>query len=138
MKKYIILLGMVMGGTSLLLAQEEPIKVVFDVTSDDTAVHGSTIRHVQYMSEEYPDSKFEVVMYSGAYDMVNKNKSTVADELEKLAKKDNVAFVVCKATIDRHNMTDSDLVPGVATVPNGIYEIFTKQKEGWGYIKEGK
>jgi len=138
MKKYIILLGMVMGSTSLLLAQEEPIKVVFDVTSDDKDVHGSTIRHVQYMSEEYPDSKFEVVMYSGAYDMVNKNKSTVADAMEKLAKKDNVAFVVCKATIDRHNMTDSDLVPGVATVPNGIYEIFTKQKEGWGYIKEGK
>lgn len=129
---------MLMVGTSLLLAQEEPIKVVFDVTSDDTAVHESTIRHVEYMSEEYPDSKFEVVMYSGAYNMVNKNKSTIADELEKLVKKDNVAFVVCKATIDRHNMTDSDLIPGVATVPNGIYEIFTKQKEGWGYIKEGQ
>src|SRR5680860_1320145 len=110
MKKYIILLCMVMGGTSLLLAQEEPIKVIFDVTSDDTAVHGSTIRHVQYMSEEYPDSKFEVVMYSGAYDMVNKNKSTVADAMEKLAERKNVAFVVCKATIDRHNSTDKSVI----------------------------
>ncbi len=125
-------------GSTLVLAQEEPIKIVFDVTSDDTAVHGSTIRHVEYMSEEYPDSQFQVVMYSGAYNMVNKNESTVAEELEKLAKKGNVAFVVCKATIDRHNITDSDLIPGVATVPNGIYEIFMKQKDGWGYIKEGK
>ncbi len=138
MKKYIILVFILLGSSSLISAQNEPIKVVFDVTSDDSAVHGSTIRHVQYMSEEYPDSEFEVVMYSGAYNMVNKNSSTVADELEKLAKKDNVAFVVCKATIDRHNMTDSDLILGVATVPNGIYEIFTKQKEGWGYIKEGQ
>jgi len=138
MKKYIILVCIVLGGTSLIFAQNEPIKVVFDVTSDDTAVHGSTIRHVQYMSEEYPDSEFQVVMYSGAYNMVNKNSSTVADELEKLAKKNNVAFVVCRATIDRHNMTDSDLIPGVTMVPNGIYEIFQKQKEGWGYIKEGK
>lgn len=137
MKKYIVFVFAFLG-TALLVAQEEPIKIVFDFTSDQAAVHGSTIRHVQYMSEEYPDSKFEVVMYSGAYDMVNKKKSTVADELEKLAKKDNVAFVVCKATIDRHNMTDSDLVPGVATVPNGIYEIFIKQQEGWGYIKEGQ
>ena len=137
MKKYIVFL-LAFLGTALLVAQEEPIKVVFDVTSDQNAVHGATIRHVQYMSEEYPDSKFEVVMYSGAYDMVNMKKSTVADELEKLAKKDNVAFVVCKATMDRHNMTDSDLIPGVATVTNGIYEIFTKQKEGWGYIKEGQ
>lgn len=137
MKKYIVFVFAFLG-TALLVAQEEPIKIVFDFTSDQAAVHGSTIRHVQYMSEEYPDSKFEVVMYSGAYDMVNKKKSTVADELEKLAKKDNVAFVVCKATIDRHNMTDSDLVQGVATVPNGIYEIFIKQQEGWGYIKEGQ
>ena len=138
MKKYIILLCIVMASTSLLLAQEKPIKVVFDVTSDDTAVHGSTMRHVQYMSEEYPTSKFQVVMYSGAYDMVNKKKSTVAAAMEELAKRKNVAFVVCKATIERHNIADSDLFPGVTTVPNGIYEIFTKQKEGWGYIKEGK
>ncbi|MGB5821241.1 MAG: DsrE family protein [Saonia sp.] len=137
MRKYIILV-FALFGTSWIQAQEGPIKVVFDVTSDKTAVHGATIRHVKYMSEEYPDSKFEVVMYSGAYDMVNRNKSTVASDMEKLAKRRNVSFVVCKATIDRHNITASDLVPGVTTVPNGIYEIFTKQKEGWGYIKEGQ
>lgn len=118
--------------------QENPIKVVFDVTSNNSEVHDQTIRHVAYMSEEYPTSKFQVVMYSGAYDMVNKHKSTVATTMEKLAKKKNVSFVVCKATIDRHNITASDLITGVTTVPNGIYEIFTKQKEGWGYIKEGE
>lgn len=137
MKKYIILV-FVLCSQVLLVAQEEPIKVVFDVTSNNSEVHGQTIRHVKYMSEEYPNSKFQVVMYSGAYDMVNKHKSTVADDMEKLAKNKNVAFVVCKATIDRHNIGASDLIPGVAMVPNGIYEIFTKQNEGWGYIKEGE
>jgi intracellular sulfur oxidation DsrE/DsrF family protein len=29
----------------------------------------------------------------------------------------------------------TQLVPGVQTVPDGIYEIITKQREGWGYIK---
>ncbi|NNE76946.1 MAG: hypothetical protein HKN31_07720 [Pricia sp.] len=137
MKKYITIIYVLLG-TTMLVAQEQPIKVVFDVTSNNVAVHETTLRHVQYMSEEYPDSKFHVVMYSGAYDMVNKKKSTVTADMEKLAKKSNVAFVVCKATIDRHNITDADLVAGVTTVPNGIYEIFIKQKEGWGYIKEGQ
>lgn len=137
MKKYIILVVTLLG-TSSILAQKGPIKVVFDVTSDKASVHGSTLRHVKYMSEEYPDSKFRVVMYSGAYNMVNKNKSTVASDLEELAKNKNVSFVVCKATLERHSVASTDLIPGVTTVPNGIYDIFTKQKEGWGYIKEGQ
>jgi len=133
-----ILLFFAMLSSACILAQESAIRVVFDVTSEQTAVHGTTIRHIDYMSEEYPDSEFEVVMYSGAYDMVDKRSSSVAADIEKLAKRKNVSFVVCKATIDRHNITASDLIPGVTTVPNGIVEIFTKQKSGWGYIKEGQ
>ena len=34
-----------------------------------------------------------------------------------------------------HNINESELLPGVEIVPDGIYEIITKQKEGWGYIK---
>jgi intracellular sulfur oxidation DsrE/DsrF family protein len=29
----------------------------------------------------------------------------------------------------------SQLLNGVQIVPDGIYEIVSKQKEGWGYIK---
>jgi intracellular sulfur oxidation DsrE/DsrF family protein len=35
----------------------------------------------------------------------------------------------------RHNIDAFQLLPGVSIVPDGIYEIITKQKEGWGYIK---
>ena len=38
----------------------------------------------------------------------------------------------------RHKMTIGDLIPGVGSVPDGIYEIVMKQKDGWGYIKEAK
>ncbi|GAA3553136.1 hypothetical protein GCM10022395_00850 [Snuella lapsa] len=119
-------------------AQEKPVKIVFDVTSSDNAVHKSTIRHVKAMSNAYPDSKFEVVMYSGAMEMVLKDKSVVAEDLAMLAKKDNIDFVICEGTMKRHKTDASQLIEGVRSVPDGILEIVNKQKEGWGYIKEGK
>jgi intracellular sulfur oxidation DsrE/DsrF family protein len=124
--------------TTLAFAQENPVKIVFDVTSSNTGVHESTMRHVKMMSKAYPDSMFEVVMYSGAYEMVVKDKSVVSDEMEALAKNDNVDFVVCQASLNRHEIDASQLVAGVRAVPDGILEIIQKQGEGWGYIKEGQ
>jgi intracellular sulfur oxidation DsrE/DsrF family protein len=39
--------------------------------------------------------------------------------------------------MQRYNIDKSQLIPGVEVVPDGIYEIITKQREGWGYIKVG-
>lgn len=124
--------------TVTMFAQEKPVKIVFDVTSNETSVHESTIRHVKAMSAAYPNSEFEVVMYSGSIDMVLKDKSTVAEDLEALAKKENISFVVCQGTMKRHEIDASEIIPGVTSVPDGILEIVQKQSEGWGYIKEGK
>jgi intracellular sulfur oxidation DsrE/DsrF family protein len=54
------------------------------------------------MSQAYADAKFEVVMYSGSIDMVLKDKSSVAEDLEELAKNENITFVVCQGTMKRH------------------------------------
>ncbi|WP_242158591.1 DsrE family protein [Aestuariivivens sediminis] len=124
--------------TSMGFAQENQVKIVFDVTSNNTKVHESAIRHVKAMSNAYPDSKFEVVMYSGAMDMVLKDKSTVGDDLEMLAKMDNIDFVICEGTMKRHDVDSTQLLSGVKSVPDGILEIIQKQKEGWGYIKESQ
>jgi len=137
MKKHlIIILTLIL--TFNLYAQEKPVKIVFDVTSDNEKVHQSTVRHVKMMSEAYPDSQFEVVMYSASVDMVQKDKSIVAEEMENLAKKENVSFIVCAMTLKKHNVSVDKLVPGVEQVPDGILEIITKQQQGWGYIKEGQ
>ena len=137
MKTYInLILAFVV--TVTMFAQEKPVKIVFDVTSNDTSVHESTIRHVKAMSAAYPDSEFEVVMYSGSINMVLKDKSTVAEDMEALAKNENISFVICQGTMKRHKIDTSELIPGVASVPDGILEIVEKQSQGWGYIKEGK
>ncbi len=137
MKKYITLV-LVFFCALNLSAQEKPVKIVFDVTSSNSKVHQSAIRHVKFMSQAYPDSKFEIVMYSGSIDMVLKDKSSVAEDIETLAKNDNISFVVCQGTMKRHKISDNQLIPGLKQVPDGILEIIVKQKEGWGYIKEGQ
>jgi len=134
MKKYVLILVLMIGG--LLQAQENPIKVVFDVTSADPATHSATIRHVKFMSQAYPDSQFEIVGYSGSLDMFLADKSTVKEDVETLLKNKNVTMRVCAATMKRHEASQEDLIVGVEPVPDGIMEIITKQQQGWGYIKE--
>lgn len=117
-------------------AQETPVKIVFDVTSSDTKVHKTTVRHIKAMANAYPDSAFEVVMYSGAMEMVLKDKSVVAEDISMLVKKDNIDFVICEGTMKRHKIEASNIIEGVRSVPDGILEIVSKQLDGWGYIKE--
>jgi len=121
-----------------MFAQENPVKIVFDVTSDNTKVHGAAVRHAKLMSQAYPDSQFEIVVYSGAIDMVLKDKSSVGTDMAALINNKNVSVVVCEGTMAREKATVSDLIPGVTTVPDGILEIIKRQKEGWGYIKEAQ
>ncbi len=117
-------------------AQTNPVKIVFDITSGAEAAHQSTMRHVKMMAEAYPDSEFEVVIYGGALDMVLKDSSTVAADIQQFENSQQVSIKVCEGTMKRHQVDRSLLLPGVSTVPDGILEIVTKQGEGWGYIKE--
>ena len=119
-------------------AQTKPVKIVFDVTSADHETHQSAIRHVKAMASAYPDSKFEVVLYSGSIEMALKDKSVVADDIISLGNNKNVAFKVCAMTLKRDGIDKSELLPNVEVVPDGILEIATKQSEGWGYIKESQ
>ena len=135
-KNFTLLIASLIIATTF--AQEEPVKIVFDVTSNNTSVHKSTVRHVKAMSAAYPNSQFEVVMYSGAMEMVLKEKSVVGEDIADLIQKNNVDFVICEGTMKRHKAEASDIIDGVRSVPDGILEIVTKQKEGWGYIKEGQ
>jgi hypothetical protein len=50
-------------------------------------------------------------------------------------KNPNTTFAVCEVAMKNNKVERNQLFPGVKTVPDGIYEIITKQREGWGYIK---
>ena len=134
MKKICILLAIICA--NVVWSQEPAVKIVFDVTTADEATHKSAIRHVKMMAEAYPNSEFELVMYSKAINMALADKSVVADDMEQLAKNENVSFKICAGTMNRYEVKEEQLLIGVDVVPDGILEIVTKQTEGWGYIKE--
>ena len=121
-----------------LHAQSADYKVVFDLTSKDTMDQKAVIRWINEISKATPDAKLEVVLYGQSLDMVVKGKSVLADDVTKFAATTNISFKVCGIALKNHNIRQAELLTGVQIVPDGIYEIITKQKEGWGYIKASR
>lgn len=134
MKKNSWLLGVLLMPV-LAIAQTAPYKVVFDITSGDTAAHKTVIRQMCGISQSRPDAQLEVAIYGDALAMVMKDKSIIADAVQELSSNKKASFKVCAATMKRHNIDKAQLLPGVEVVPDAIFEIVTKQHEGWGYIK---
>jgi intracellular sulfur oxidation DsrE/DsrF family protein len=136
MKKLLFLIPL-LAATLAAMGQNEPVKILFDLTSKDPEVHQATIRHVTAMSASYPEAEFQVVMYGGGVFMVVPEQSSVTKEVQELVTRDNVRFVVCEMGLKRHQLQMSNLISGVGSVPDGILELVQKQRQGWGYIKEG-
>ena len=140
MKKIVMIIICLISfyGSSALLAQTPDYKVVFDLTSKDSTDHQTVIRWLNGISKSDPKAQMEVVFYGKSLDMIVKDRSTVADEVIRLAQNKNIAFRVCAVAMKNQQVDKSQLLPGVETVPDGIYEIIAKQKEGWGYIKAAR
>lgn len=134
MKKNIALLCGMMFIYQNSLAQHADYKVVFDMSSRDTISQQAVVREINLIKSANPDAKLEVVVYGQGLNLILKDKPQ-AEAVEKLLGNKDVSFKVCAVTLQRTNTDKSQLVTGVEIIPDGIYEIITKQKEGWGYIK---
>jgi intracellular sulfur oxidation DsrE/DsrF family protein len=121
-----------------LVAQENPQKIIFDITSNDTKVHQAVMLQMKVMSASYPNTLMEVMVYGEALPMLIKNQSTVANEVGKYVQNDNVIITACEVSMELlFHIDKSQLLAGVGTVKNAIPDIVMKQKNGWGYIKVG-
>ena len=138
MKKIFLLSAAALMFCNVLHAQKAPYNVVIDITSNDTIVHKMAMNWVKEILAEDAAANVEVVFYGKSLGMITKDKSVVADVLVKYAANKNVAFRVCQVAMKNNNVDKSQLLDGVGTVPDGIYEIISKQHEGWGYIKAAR
>jgi intracellular sulfur oxidation DsrE/DsrF family protein len=116
-------------------AQTKDYRVVFDLTSRDTVNQQAVIREIGLIKDANPDSKLEVVIYGQGLDLAVKGRSGQQDAVQRLIASNKASFKVCAMTMKRNNIDKDQLVPGVEVVPDGIYEILSRQREGWGYIK---
>jgi len=133
--KKILLSVSVLFFCSFLLKAQKDYKVVFDLTSGDSLSQQTAIRWVNEITKAEPTAQVEVVMFGKGLPLAVKDKSAVANDVTTLATNKNVAFKVCSIALANQKIDKSQLLPGVQTVPDGIYEIVSKQREGWGYIK---
>jgi len=117
------------------VSQPTPYNAVFDLTSSDTAVHQRVIRWVNGIIKSYPNAKLEIVFYGNSLSMVEKEKSTVAQDIHRLANSNKVTFAVCEQAMKKHQVVKNELLDGVKTVPDALFELVSKQAEGYGYIK---
>ena len=135
MKKYLFCISAIMLMTIFVNAQTNNYKVVFDMSSRDTINQQAIIRELGLITGANPDAKLEVVIYGQELDLAVKDRSAQQAAIQKLISDNKASFKVCAMTMKRNNIDKSQLVPGVEVVPDGIYEIISKQQEGWGYIK---
>lgn len=113
----------------------KPYKVVFDLTTDDPQDQTAVLRWLREVESVNPQSEMEVVMYGRGLGLVMPGRSTVLDEVKQALARPRVSFKVCEISLRNQKVDKSQLLPNVSIVPDGIGEIVTKQKDGWGYIK---
>jgi intracellular sulfur oxidation DsrE/DsrF family protein len=127
----------IMGLFQLVNAQAPNYKVVFDMSSKDSVNQQAIVREIGLITGATPDAKLEVVIYGQGMDLVVKDRSPQAVAIQKLIADGKASFRVCAMTMGRMHIEKDQLIPGVEVVPDGIYEIISKQQAGWGYIKVG-
>ncbi|HSC40379.1 MAG TPA: DsrE family protein [Chitinophagaceae bacterium] len=135
MKKHILLIVLYTLAVSFAKAQTTGYKVVFDMSSKDTVNQQAVIRELGLIRQSSPEAQMEVVIYGQGLSLVLKDGSAQEAAVQQLAADKNIVFKVCAITMKRNNVDKSRLLPGVQVVPDGIYEIVSKQQQGWGYIK---
>ena len=133
--KNLSLLAITLFFATLSAFAQKDYRVVLDLTSGDTLSQQTAIRWVKEIVNNEPTAQVEVVMFGKGLPLAVQDKSALASDVTSLANNKNVAFKVCAIALANQKIDKSQLLPGVQVVPDGIYEIVTRQRDGWGYIK---
>ena len=117
-------------------AQQKPQKIIYDISSADTAAQSTIFRQFNNILNVAPDTQIEVVYHGKAIKGVVRD-STFFSEQVKLAVQRGVIFSACNNSLKRVKIDPSRVLPGVQVVPVAILELSGKQQDGWSYIKAG-
>ena len=135
MKRILIIGLLALGSLGFVRSHKDPYRVVFDLTSRDTLEQKAVLRWLREVSASSPNVEMEVVMYGRGFELVMPDRSGYVAEVKEAMKNPNIKFKVCAIALRNNNVDKSQLIPGVETVPDGIFELVSKQQEHWGYIK---
>jgi len=135
MRRVLLLVLFALLTPGVVSAQRQPYRVVFDLTSRDTLEQKAVLRWLREVGTSSPDAEMEVVMYGKGFELVMPERSAYIADVTNAMKNPKVSFKVCAIALKNNNVDKSQLLAGVQTVPDGIYELVSKQQDHWGYIK---
>jgi intracellular sulfur oxidation DsrE/DsrF family protein len=119
-----------------LMAQDAPVKIVWEVGAKDTAVHSAIFRQINNVLTVAPDTKIEVVFHGNAIFVLTKDSSLHISKIQKEQAR-GVTFAICNNSMKRLKLEESRLLPGLTIVPVAMLELARKQAAGWSYLKAG-
>ena len=134
MKKLLFVIGLFAFQASM--AQDAPVKIVWEIGAKDTAVHSAIFRQINNVLTEAPDTKIEVVFHGNAIFVLTKDSSLHISKIQKEQAR-GVTFAICNNSMKRLKLEASRLLPGLKIVPVAMLEIARKQAAGWSYLKAG-
>lgn len=122
--------------TQTAMMDKKTHRIVFHVTTPDTAAYRALSRQIVHVLEHWPSAQIEVVAHNKGIGMLEKKKSNVADRITALTTQ-GVRFVACEQTMKIQKLEKSDILPDAGFVERGIVHVVERQEEGWAYIKAG-
>jgi hypothetical protein len=133
---FLALITMTSSNAQTTSAEEnQKHKVVFQMNSNDPESQQALINNIQNVKNTWGTNvAIEVVALGPGIELVMSEKSVVAEDVVKMLKI-GVIFVACENTMNKKNITKSELIENVGTVPSGVAEIILKEEQGWSYIK---
>ncbi|MBL1243756.1 MAG: DsrE family protein [Sulfurimonas sp.] len=154
MKK--ILLGLLLL-LSFLQADEENLKVVYDLTTKDIAkielnILKGIVAHKVYFQKDFKELDVTIVIHGGAYRYfvkdpsstiykndkeLTKNYNELQKRLASLAEIYDVEFLMCGVGMRHNKMQEKDIVPYVKVIANSSIGLIERQNEGYAYIPVG-
>ncbi len=134
MKKLLFAIGLIAFQNSM--AQDAPVKIVWEIGAKDTAVHSAIFRQINNVLTAAPETKIEVVFHGNAILVLTKDSSLHISKVQKEQAR-GVTFAVCNNSMKRLKVDSSRIISGVTIVPVSMLEIAKKQAEGWSYLKAG-
>jgi len=110
-------------------------RAIFAVSDDDAKKWNLTLGNIGNALEGLgaDAADIELVVYGPGIAMLKKD-SPVADKLAAAQQK-GVHIVACQNSMRGYHLEQSDLAPGVGSVPSGVVELIRRQHAGYAYVR---
>ncbi len=139
---------------SILNAQEDAAKIVYDLTTKDLKnfelrILKAIVSNKAHYESALRELEVAVVIHGGSYRFFTKapentkykddkalvsTYKTLAKRIAAMSKTYDVEFLICGVGLRKHGLKDKDIYDFVKIIPNATIGLIDKQNEGYAYV----